>query len=386
MLSVKWLSQLGAAPPLRLARRKNRYPMSSLGIANTHGERLMQRLRLTLDMLTGESPLPDGWGSDPLSNAETVAQCFSAEEQLMEAERLRLHADLSGAYTCLVRTFSSNPSEEVLFKGFVEMALLQREMGHFDVAADIFHLLLQLLREKDAQWALSVILVCLTNLAWIEKQKWDLDAAECYLRRAKACAGDKQNVFLKEAVYAEHLQAVVWMLKADLRSKEDHLSEADDCLNEAASLIDDVLKTRRQIDGANSLDVARSLVVKGGILRRQAKCAEAMEAYSQALQIRRTIVGDAHPDTVEVYLRLGDVRKCRAITARPNPSTKAVSVLWSMHQRPKLARLCLPSVIPGWGSFTKSCKGFRMREHTLTRVSTLQTAFLISLIMSRLKN
>ncbi len=88
---------------------------------------------------------------------------------------------------------------------------------------------------------------------------------------------------------------------------------------QAAPLLEDALKTREALLGADHLDVAQSLSELAGLYKAQGRYDEAEPLFERALQVRQEALGTEHLDVAKSLSDLGELYQTQGLYDRAQP-------------------------------------------------------------------
>ena len=108
-------------------------------------------------------------------------------------------------------------------------------------------------------------------------------------------------------------------LSADTLTKEADALEAQEKYAQAQPLLEKALDERRRLLGDDHPDTAQSCFNAAYMMRSQGKYAQAQPLFERALEIHRRLLGDDHPDTANSYDGLANNLREQGEYARAHP-------------------------------------------------------------------
>jgi tetratricopeptide (TPR) repeat protein len=205
------------------------------------------------------------------------------------------------------------------------IALMNKMLGHNDVAVTKYTEALQVYEgtvgKEHASYASTLSNVGILYRTMSEgdgvkgmERLEHLDSAEEALQSALdiriALAPNKSMSQSREALNSAMNLAMVKRLQS---SKS---SAADKAANKCEETLQEVLQMCRELCGNNDSMTAVVLSNLGIVLKARSKFSDASKAYTEALNIRSSTLGDAHPDSIvsmhnlaELYLAMNEQEK-----------------------------------------------------------------------------
>ncbi|HWP41357.1 MAG TPA: tetratricopeptide repeat protein, partial [Tepidisphaeraceae bacterium] len=270
-----------------------------------------QSLDAALSVLRGSLPADDVRIGDVLANLALLAD---ARGQYRQAQSLHRQA---------LAIYQKNPNDTPrLADGMTNLATSLHRLGDNRQAIELAQQALQMRRKRWGTRASVDVWNSLTNLANMQEADDDLPAAEQSRREALALARslvDEKNRMT--VVSLSKLARTLWLRGSSAASPDPS------ALDEAEQLQIKALELAADVDGEKSLAVAQGLDLQACIARDRGQLDRAVELFGKALDLRRQLQPEDHPDVAGEMSQLADALTRRAQAADATDTAAAIEAI-----------------------------------------------------------
>ncbi|WP_428938152.1 protein kinase domain-containing protein [Fontivita pretiosa] len=269
-----------------------------------------QSLDSALSVLRGSLPPDDVRIGDVLAHLALLAD---ARGQYRQAQNLHRQA---------LAIYQKNPNDTPrLADGMTNLATSLHRLGDNRQAIELAQQALQMRRKRWGTRASVDVWNSLSNLANMQEADDDLSAAEQSRREALSLARSLVDEKNRMTVLSlSKLARTLWLRGSSAASPDPS------ALDEAEQLQAKALELAVEVDGEKSLAVAQGLDLQACIARDRGQLDRAVELFRKALEVRRQLQPEDHPDVAGEMSQLADALS-RVASSRPEaaPDNAAAS-------------------------------------------------------------